>query len=179
MTRDPAFAERYAERILIRRFRPKDTAAFAAYRSDPNVARYQSWDGYSLIQAERFIADMADADPGTPGEWFQFAVVDTVSDDLMGDVALRVLAEDAARAELGVTFAPEHQGKGYATEAVAAVIGYARERLDVTAVFAIADARNQPSIALLERIGMKRIATERAMFKGGWCDEHTYELGLA
>ncbi len=179
MTRDPAFAERYAERILIRRFRPKDAAAFAAYRSDPDVARTRAGTATRSIQAERFIADMADADPGTPGEWFQFAVADMTSDDLMGDVALRVEAEDAARAELGFTFAPEHQGKGYATEAVAAVIGYARERLDVAVVFAIADARNQPSIALLERIGMQRIATERAMFKGGWCDEHTYELGLA
>ena len=51
--------------------------------------------------------------------------------------------------------------------------------LDVAVVFAIADARNQPSIALLERIGMRRVATERARFKGGWCDEHTYELELA
>jgi RimJ/RimL family protein N-acetyltransferase len=179
VTRDPAFAERYAERILIRRFRPKDAAAFAAYRSDPGTARYQSWDGYSLTQAERFIEDMADADPGMPGVWFQFAVADTIGDELMGDVALRVVAEDAARAELGFTFAPEHQGKGYATEAVTEVIGYARERLDVTVVFAIADDRNQPSIALLERIGMHRVATERALFKGGWCDEHTYELELA
>ena len=74
MTRDADFAERHAERIPIRRFRPKDAAAFAAYRSDPDVARYQSWDGYSLMQAERFIDEMAHADPGEPGEWFQFAV---------------------------------------------------------------------------------------------------------
>ena len=130
-------------------------------------------------QAERFIYEMANADPGMPDVWFQFAVADITSDELMGDVALRVLAEDAARAELGFTFAPEHQGKGYATEAVAAVIGYARERLDVAVVFAIADARNQPSIALLERMGMRRVATERARFKGEWCDEHTYEMELA
>jgi RimJ/RimL family protein N-acetyltransferase len=142
MSRDPEFAELYAERVLIRRFRPKDAAAFAAYRSDPDVARYQSWDGYSLMQTERFIHDMATADPGMPGEWFQFAVADIAGDDLMGDVALRVLAEDAARAELGFTFATEHQGQGYATEAVTAVIGYARERLGVSVVFAIADHRN-------------------------------------
>ena len=59
------------------------------------------------------------------------------------------------------------------------MIGYAHERLDVAVVFAIADDRNQPSIALLERIGMRRVATERALFKGEWCDEHTYELELA
>jgi RimJ/RimL family protein N-acetyltransferase len=179
VSQDRAFSERHTERLLIRRFRPKDGATFAGYRSDPDVARYQSWDGYSLIEAERFIADIADADPGAPDEWFQFAVADTASDGLMGDVALRIEAEDFAHAELGFTFAPEHQGKGYATEAVAAVLGYARERLGVTVVFAIVDGRNQRSIALLERIGMRRVATERARFKGGWCDEHRYELELA
>jgi len=35
------FAE--TDRLVIRRFRPEDAPAFAAYRSDPDVARYQSW----------------------------------------------------------------------------------------------------------------------------------------
>jgi aminoglycoside 6'-N-acetyltransferase len=30
-------------RLIVRRFRPGDAAALAAYRSDPDVARYQSW----------------------------------------------------------------------------------------------------------------------------------------
>ena len=30
-------------RLRLRRFRPKDAPAFAAYRSDPAVARYQGW----------------------------------------------------------------------------------------------------------------------------------------
>ena len=59
--------------------------------------------------------------------------------------------------------------------------GHARDRLRVRtpgrrAVFAIADARNDASIALLERIGMRRTTTEHVRFKEEWCDEHTYEL---
>ncbi len=30
-------------RLIVRRFRPGDAPALAAYRSDPDVARYQSW----------------------------------------------------------------------------------------------------------------------------------------
>ena len=111
-----------------------------------------------------------------PGEWYQFAVADPSTDELLGDVALRVDADDASRAELGFTMSPAHQGKGYATEAVARVIAYAFERLGVETVFAVADARNDASIALLERIGMRRTTTEHVRFKGEWCDEHTYEL---
>ena len=41
---------------------------------------------------------------------------------------------------------------------------------------AITDARNQPSIRLLERLGFLRTGTEAASFKGAPCREHTYEL---
>ena len=43
-------------------------------------------------------------------------------------------------------------------------------------MFAVTDARNHASVALLERIGMQRTMTEHVKFKGTWCDEHTYEL---
>ena len=56
------------------------------------------------------------------------------SDELLGDAALCVDADDPSRAELGFTFAPAHQGKGYATEAVRATIDYAFERLGVEIV---------------------------------------------
>ena len=119
---------------------------------------------------------MAALHPGIPGEWFQFAVAYPSTDELLGDVALRVDDDDTSRVELGFTMSPAHQGKGYATEAVTRVIAYAFQRLGVETVFAIADARNDASIALLERIGMRRTATEHVRFKGAWCDEHTYEL---
>jgi aminoglycoside 6'-N-acetyltransferase len=173
---DPDFSGLRTARLKIRRFHAEDAAAFAAYRSDPDVARYQSWDACTPDQAEAFINEMAASRPGVPGEWFQFAVVDPASDGLLGDVALRVDGDDTSRAELGITFARAHHGKGLATEAARALTSYGFEQLGADTVFAIADARNDASITLLERIGMRRTATEHVRFKGEWCDEHTYEL---
>jgi RimJ/RimL family protein N-acetyltransferase len=173
---DPGFARFRTERLILRRFGPADVTRFAAYRSDSDVARYQSWDAYTIERAERFVRAMRSAHPGVIGEWFQFAVADPSNDELVGDVALRIDDDDVTRAEIGFTFAPGHQGKGYATEAVRAVIDFAFGRLDVATVYAVTDARNHRSIALLERIEMQRVSTERAHFKGAWCDEHTYEL---
>jgi hypothetical protein len=45
-----------------------------AYRNDPEVARYQSWESCSELEALDFIREMRSSEPGTPGEWFQFAV---------------------------------------------------------------------------------------------------------
>jgi RimJ/RimL family protein N-acetyltransferase len=176
MPADPDFTELRTERLVIRRFRPEDVEAFAAYRSDPNVARYQSWGVYRRTQAASFIAEMAALHPGVPGEWYQFAIADPASDDLLGDTALCVDRDDPSRAEIGFTFAPAHQGKGYATEAARATIGYALDVMGVEVVVGITDARNAASIALLERIGMAYVSTAHVEFKGEWCDEHTYEL---
>jgi RimJ/RimL family protein N-acetyltransferase len=172
---DRAFAQLRTDRLIIRPFRPKDIEAFVGYRSDPEVARYQSWDMFGRSQAESFVAHMATLNPGVPGQWFQFAVADRSNDDLLGDTAICLDAEDPSRAELGYTFAAASQGKGYATEAVRATIEYAFERLGVDVVVAVTDARNARSIALLDRIGMTHVSTAHMQFKGEWCDELTYE----
>ena len=176
MPADPAFTELSTDRLVIRAFAPKDVDAFTAYRSDPDVARYQSWDAYERAQGESLVAEMAALRPGVPGRWFQFAVADGSSDELLGDTALCVNAEDPSRAELGFTFAPANQGQGYATEAVRATIDYAFERLGVDVVVAVTDARNVPSIALLDRVGMTHVSTAHVEFKGEWCDELTFQL---
>jgi len=165
------------ERLVLRRFRPDDAAAFAAYRSDPAIARYQSWDEtYSIEDAERFIASLARAHPGEPGEWFQFAVADRATDALVGDCALHVDAHDSTRADIGYTLSPEHHGNGYATEAVAALVAYAFGSLGVNRIQATADERNTPSIRLAERLGFAAVARVHTTFKGERCVEETYEL---
>ena len=176
MAADPEFTELHTDRLVIRRFRPEDVEAFTAYRSDPDVARYQSWETFTRAQAETFVTEIASLHPGMPGEWFQFAVADAVSDALLGDTALCVDADDPSRAELGFTFAAAHQGKGYASEGVRATIDYAFDRLGVDVVVGVTDARNTGSIALLERIGMTHVSITHVEFKDDWCDEHTYEL---
>jgi hypothetical protein len=44
LTPDVSFTELPGRRVLVRRFGLQDVAEFVAYRSDAEVARYQSWD---------------------------------------------------------------------------------------------------------------------------------------
>jgi hypothetical protein len=58
---DPSTVQIQTDRLLLRRFRHADLDAFVAYRSDEDVARFQSWDdSYSMAEAERFLADDSD-----------------------------------------------------------------------------------------------------------------------
>jgi RimJ/RimL family protein N-acetyltransferase len=141
------------------------------------VAIYQSWDSYDEREALDFIRAMRSAEPGSPGEWFQFAVVLKGTGQLIGDCGLKT-EEDGRQAEIGVTFAREHQGKGYAFEAVSRLLDYAFSNLGVQRVVAIADQQNAPSVALLERLGMRREGSfiRNVWFKGHWASEYLYAI---
>ncbi len=56
--------------------------------------------------------------------------------------------------DLGYAFLPRYWGAGYAPEAGAAVLAYARETLKLPRVVAIVDPLNTPSIRVLERLGL-------------------------
>jgi RimJ/RimL family protein N-acetyltransferase len=104
-------------RLILRRFAYSDMVPFLAYRNDPEVARYQDWESCTEREALDFIQEMSSSEPGTPGEWFQFAIGLKETGILIGDCALKI-EEDGRQAEVGFTLSREHQGKGYASEAV-------------------------------------------------------------
>jgi RimJ/RimL family protein N-acetyltransferase len=167
-----------SERLILRRFKDSDLAPFGAYRNDPAVARYQAWDSCDEQEAVAFIREMESAQAGVPGEWFPFAIESKETGALIGDCALRVDEHEPYRAEIGFTLAREHQGKGLATEAVSRLLDYAFDTLSLHRVVAIADRRNAPSVALLERLGLRREGhfIENSWFKGGWADEYLYAV---
>jgi len=175
---DGSFTRIESERLILRHFEDSDLPAFLAYRNDPEVARYQSWDHYGEQEARTFIRDMKSARPGVPGEWFQFAIESKETKGLIGDCALMVDEHESYGAEMGFTLAREHQGRGFASEAVSRLLDYAFEDLGLHRIIGIADCRNAPSWALLERVGMRREGhfLQNVWFKGGWSDEYYYAI---
>ncbi|QNE18747.1 GNAT family N-acetyltransferase [Kribbella qitaiheensis] len=163
------------ERLTVRRFRAQDVAAFSAYRSVPEVARYQSWDApFSLEKATATVQGFANGDPLAAG-WFQYAIdLDGV---LIGDLGLN-LAENLMQAELGFTLAPEYQGKGYATEAVRGLLNHLFVERNLHRVSAECDTRNLASAQLLRRIGFRDegLRLQNTWFKGEWTDDFFFGL---
>ena len=165
-------------RLRARPFGPADVEAFVAYRADPDVARYQSWSDYTLEDGRALVAQMTTIEPGRPGQWYQFALEDSTSGVLVGDLAMQVDEAEPRQAEVGFTLAPAHHGKGYGTEAVRALLGYAFGTLELHRVVAVTDALNGPAAALLERVGMRREAhfVENVFFKGAWGSELLFAM---
>ena len=56
--------------------------------------------------------------------------------------------------DIGFAVLPDYCGKGYAGEAAAAVVDYARGELGLPNITAIVSASNVPSIGLIEKLGL-------------------------
>jgi RimJ/RimL family protein N-acetyltransferase len=168
----------FTRRLVLRRFTMADVEAFLAYRNDPDVARYQSWEGCTRTEAERFIRDQQSQEPGEPGQWSQIAIALKEEGTLLGDCALRVHTPDVRQATIGFTLAQANQGQGFATEALTCLLDYLFQQKRLHRVVADTDSQNVPSWTLLERLGMRREGHLRQSlwFKGQWADEYLYAI---
>lgn len=176
---DDKFTELRGDRVTLRRLKLADVKPFVAHRSDPDVARYQSWEApYPLADGERLIKAMQREHPDTPGQWFQFAVVLSSTGELIGDCGTKSDAADPRQAEIGYTIAKQQHGRGYGIDTVRTLFGYLFENRDKHRVTASCDPRNAGSIRLLERIGMRREGhtLESSWFKGERADDLLYAM---
>lgn len=174
--RQPDFGGLETARLFVRPFRDADLDPFMAYRNDPEVARYQGWESISASQAYAFVQEMKAVRPGIPGRWFQFAFELKATGTLIGDCALKFDEPEARQAELGYTLARAYHGQGLASEGVSSVLDYAFGTLRLHRILALVDCRNTASVALVERLGMRREGhfLQSYWYKGAWADEYQY-----
>jgi RimJ/RimL family protein N-acetyltransferase len=164
-----------AGRCRLRAFRESDLPAFVKYRSDPEVARYQGWNCPYSREEARALLDKIEATPfGTKDSWCQIAVAGLRTDELLGDLAVHFL--DSDQIEIGFTVAVENQRKGYAKEALAALLKRCFQDLKMHRAIAITDARNAAAAGLLAKVGFRKEAHFRRniFFKGEWGDEFLF-----
>ena len=164
------------ERLDIRVMRPGDAPALTAYRSDPDIARFQDWPlPYTESDAHKMLAGQADLTDLPPTGWVQLAV--DREGVMVGDLAVNVTA-DGHVAEVGYTLAPGHHGHGYATEALGALVDALFASTEVHRIVASLDPGNTPSLRVLERLGFsfEGLARESLLIRGSWVDDLTYSL---
>lgn len=166
---------RLAPRVLLRRLAPADLEDFQAYRSDPEVARYQSWSPMSVAEATAFLSEREAAPFGRPG-WFQIGIAERSTGRLVGDIGICLHRKESEPAEIGFTLATAWQRQGLASEAVREALALLFEHTAVSQVIGITDTRNLPSIRLLERVGFALSRTLPAVFRGEPCTEHVFVI---
>lgn len=163
----------------LRRLRHGDLATMIDYRSEPTVARYQSWTpDWGEAEARRlYEADRATTHV-TPGEWVQLVIEELATENVCGDVGVHFVADQPHTVEIGVTLAPAYQGRGIATASLTGLLVWLFDDLDTHRVFAQADERNLPVRNLLDRLGFRQEASfvDADWFKGEWTTLCVYSM---
>lgn len=137
-------------RLLVRRFAASDGPGLHGYLSRPEAVRFEPYPLQSLADCERIAAERA----ASPDFW---AVCLDATGELVGNLYLHRREPLAWRTyELGYVFHPEHWGRGYATEAAAAMVTRCFEDEGGHRIEARCDPLNKASWRLLERLGFRR-----------------------
>ena len=160
------------DRLTLSPLSAADSGDLFAYRSLPEVCRYQSWEPASLQDAVDFIESLASTEFDTPGTWFQLGIRLSESGNLIGDLGVHFM-EDGKQVEIGFTLAPALQRQGLATEAVVGLLDHLFGTLGKHRVTASIDPRNTASVGLANRVGMRQEAhfVQSLWFSGCWADD--------
>lgn len=167
----------YTERLIIREMTPEDEEAIFGYRSDAETNRFQSWIPENSGEVEQFIKNHT-KDFNVPGTWFQLLIADQDSGSVIGDIGVHFIGPGGQQAELGITVAKDHHGKGYASEALGGIIGYLFTELGKHRIIASVDPRNTASMKLMEHIGFRKEGhfVKSLFWKNEWVDDVIYAL---
>jgi ribosomal-protein-alanine N-acetyltransferase len=141
------------ERLEIRGFEPTDLHALHAVYGDPEVTRWMP--PYPTIEHTRRALEKHVA-AGRAGGAALWAVVERSSGELIGDAGFAPLDGVGPEVELGYTLGRRWWGLGYATEAARACLAEAFGPLGLKRVVAVVRPENDPSIHVLEKLGMTR-----------------------
>ncbi|XXM71101.1 GNAT family N-acetyltransferase [Lysinibacillus sphaericus] len=111
------------------------------------------------------------------GTEYPLAIVETMSNELVGTITLRVDKEHL-KGELGYWIGRPYWGKGFATEAVKRMISFGFQDLGLNKVWASALSRNQASIAVLQKAGLLKEGTlkQDRLISGEFEDTNTFGI---
>lgn len=165
------------ERLTLRPFRPADLDYVADVYGRPEVVRYLYDEVHTRSQAEEKLRQRIEK-VAIEQEGDAIVLAAEAGGAVVGDVTLIYRSEAHGQGEVGWAIHPDHQGNGYATEASRAMLGLGFDGLGLHRVVARCDGRNTASVAVMERLGMRKEAhfVENEFVKGEWADEIVYAM---
>lgn len=139
-------------RLHLRRPKPSDASAVYEYTRDPEVTRFMDWPAPSRIGDTIAAAENA-LRRWESGDEYAWRITVKPDDTPVGAIGCRLRDHTA---DFGFWLARPFWGRGYATEAARAVVGWLASLDEVDRIWATCDVENTASARVLERIGLSR-----------------------
>ena len=155
-----------------------DLAAMHAIQSRDDVSRWQYWEPRTEAEVRAVIEEEIVRARDGAETGLTLAVELAGGAEAIGHVVLFAGPPEHRQGEIGFIIHPDHQGRGYATEAAQALLALAFEAYGLHRVYGRLEPRNAASARVLERLGMRREAhlVENEWVKDEWQSELVYAI---
>jgi RimJ/RimL family protein N-acetyltransferase len=139
------------ERLYLRQWVFADWKRFKPLATDPRVLKYiGTGEPWSDEKIQEFVRRGIEA--AHSRGWLLWPVIHRADGVLIGFCGFG--AGFLPHVEIGWRLLPDYWGRGLATEAAQAVLGYGFGRFGFDRVISVAQPANRPSIRVMEKIGM-------------------------
>jgi RimJ/RimL family protein N-acetyltransferase len=165
------------ERLVLRPYSEDDFDPLHELYSDETVVEWL-YDGPATLADTRDRLDRCLARLALTEDSGLSAAVTLPDGTYVGGLFLWYTSFEHRGAEIGYSFLPRYQGRGYALESTRALLDWAFTVAGVHRVVARLEARNVASARVAEKLGMRREATfvENEWVKGEWQSEAVYAI---
>ncbi|MCW3840309.1 GNAT family N-acetyltransferase [Micromonospora yasonensis] len=145
-----SFPDLTTDRLVLRHWPAEEAEAVVAGERRPHWAADYPFEG------DRMIAGLLTREPDRPHGHFQ--MIERETGLTVGGIGLKLPVLDGA-VEFGYGIVPSRRCRGYTTEAVRALVAFARTVPGVAEVFATVNPANAPSVRVLEKAGLRHTGT--------------------
>lgn len=174
---DTNFVGLVSEHYIIRKMKQNDLSDFHKMRTNPEVARFQSWQtNITLETNQQTIEYYGGLMPNILDEWIGLAIACPFTDSLIGEVGFVSYKNTPNDTIMGISIVHEYQRQGVASEVIKTLLEYLFQTLNKHKVIARIIAKNYGSIVLFNKLGFKQQSRDMIVFKGEKVAEFTCVL---
>ena len=172
------FVDLETSRLRLRNIGRQDRAFVFGHFSDPEVTRYL-YDAEPLTEmagADEIIDMYLQPEPRGHHRW----ILERKEDGgRIGTCGFHCWDREAGSVELGYDLAAPYWRMGYMSEALPAVIGFARREMRVRIIHAHVSVDNPASYKLMEKLGFVKTGSYSEVFRGEAYPHDIYTLELS
>jgi [ribosomal protein S5]-alanine N-acetyltransferase len=169
----------FTKRLHLREFTAADWEAVYRYRSVPAVKRYDTFGPNTVEEIHELLDRAVQWQALQPRTHYFGAVAVRTTGQLIGEFGLFFRDPHAsAVAEIGYMFHQAVWGQGYATETVQALLQLGFDQIHATTIAADCSPENIAAWRVLEKVGMRRVASLDESSNGRQDTDFRYTIQL-
>lgn len=143
--------ELYTQRLHLRKIEESDSLSLFKIWSDPDVTRFMNINNFTDENQAKDMINLLN-ELAQNNKAFRFTIIEKESNQIIGSCGYNFLDFENSKTELGYDISQAFWGKGYAPEAISALLDYTFIHLKLNRVEAKVELENVNSIRVLQKL---------------------------